>query len=371
MGEAFAVGHAGEIGRWRRPERSLGRVGLIGWNTATGLGYQNRGIAVNLPVARWLAPPHPRFGSLPPPYMSGEFKAPWSRGISRRALRRWLSGLDWVLFVENPYISGVVHEAREMGISVACVPNWEWLTAGLDWLPYVDLMICPTQYTYRMVLEWRRELKFSWTVVSIPWPIDPTEFNFRPRDACSKFLFVNGTGGGRAGRLDGSVTSYHRKGIELIAATARLMKSVPFLVYSQCRDLPALPANVQLRRSPRNNRELYSDGDVCVQPSHWEGLGLQHLECQAAGLPLVTTDAPPMNECRPFRAVPADLTELVFVCGDHPVDSHIVEPEVLAQVLGEVYGTDVREASQQARAFIIQERSWPRVRAALAGCLTR
>src|SRR5207253_8328051 len=109
------------------------------------------------------------------------------------------------------------------------------------------------------------------------------------------------------------------KGLDVLAQTARILKAVPFLVYSQQSDLPALPDNVEVRRAPRDNRALYADGDVCVQPSHWEGLGLQLLECQAAGLPLVTTDAPPMNECRPFRTVPAAATELVFVYGEQPV----------------------------------------------------
>src|SRR5207237_7241883 len=120
---------------------------------------------------------------------------------------------------------------------------------------------------------------------------------------------------------------------------------------------------------PRDNRALYADGDVCVQPSHWEGLGLQLLECQAAGLPLVTTDAPPMNECRPFRTVPAAATELVFVYGEQPVESHLVSPEALAKVLHAVHGADLREASRQARAYVERERSWLRLRERLAAWL--
>jgi hypothetical protein len=77
-----------------------------------------------------------------------------------------------------------------------------------------------------------------------------------------------------------------------------------------------------------------------------------------------------MNECRPFRTVTVDETELVFVYGDQPIDAHLVCPETLAEVLHEVHGTDLREASQQARAYIEQERSWPRLGEALASWLT-
>jgi glycosyltransferase involved in cell wall biosynthesis len=155
----------------------------------------------------------------------------------------------------------------------------------------------------------------------------------------------------------------------LIAATARILKAAPFIVYSQTDDLPALPGNVEVRPAPKDNRDLYQDGDVCVQPSHWEGLGLQLLECQAAGLPLVTTDAPPMNECRPFRAVSTPETELVFVFGDQPVDAHLMRAEALAEVLAGIYGTDLREASREARDYIERERSWLAVRQAIASRL--
>ena len=94
---------------------------------------------------------------------------------------------------------------------------------------------------------------------------------------------------------------------------------------------------------------MYDDGDVCVQPSHWEGLGLQLIECQAAGLPLVTTDAPPMNELHPLRTVPVAATEIVSVQGNHVFTSHRLSPEDLASTLEPLYGCDISQASQEAR----------------------
>jgi hypothetical protein len=366
VGRATAA-PAVEDAAWQPPPGRMGRVGLVGCNAPTGLGYQNRDIAAHLPVARWLAPRHPGLARLPPPAMPGAYQAPWLPTVSRRAHRGWLDGLDWLLFVERPdYSPGVAQAARSMGLSIACVPNWEWLAPDLGWLPYVDLMVCPTAATERLLRRWRRDLGFAWDVAYVPWPIDPGRFRFRRRERCRRFLFVNGWGGVRARRSDDSLTPYHRKGMELIAATAALLPRIPFLVYSQVGNLPPLPGNVEVRRAPADNADLYRDGDVCVQPSHWEGLGLQLLECQAAGLPVVTTDAPPMNECRPFRVVPAAETEVVFVNGDHPVESQLVRPEDLAAVLEGVYDTDLRDASEQARAYIERERSWPRVREALA-----
>jgi 1,2-diacylglycerol 3-alpha-glucosyltransferase len=41
---------------------------------------------------------------------------------------------------------------------------------------------------------------------------------------------------------------------------------------------------------------LFASADVCVAPSRWEGLGLHLYEAMALGLPVITNDAPPMNE---------------------------------------------------------------------------
>jgi glycosyltransferase involved in cell wall biosynthesis len=369
VGRAIAVDHVQSISSWLPPKPRPGRVGLVGWNTRTGLGYQNRDIAVHLPVAKWLAPRHPRYRRQSKPCMPGEYCAPWRRKLRTRDLHAWLSGLDWLLFVEQPYIPQLVLLARDLGISVACVPNWEWLTVGLGWLPYVDLMICPTRLTYDMLSEWRSDLGFAWDIAYVPWPIHPQHFAFRRRERCRTFLFANGTGGVPAKRLDGTWTTYQRKGINLISDTAKLLKDVPFILFSQEAILPAMSRNVEVRPAPKDNRDLYKDGDVCVQPSHWEGLGLQLLECQAAGLPLVTTNAPPMNECRPFRTVAVSETELVFVCGNQPVDSHLVRPEALAGVLDAIYGIDLRAASEQARDYIERERSWHGLRTAISSNL--
>jgi glycosyltransferase involved in cell wall biosynthesis len=350
--------------------KALGKVGLVGWNTATGLGYMNRDIATLLPIARWLVPTHILYPTLPTPATRAPVQTV-SLELGRAEIRTWLRGLDWVIFVELPYFSVLAQEARALGVRVACVPMWELAHLDADWLRHCDLMICPTRFAYELLCDWKRRFGFEWDVLEFPWPVDTRRFRFRRRTRCRRFLFVNGTGGCGAFQADGAPSKYRRKGMEIVLPAARLLRPIPFLVFSQENPTVPVPSNVELRSPPADNGVLYDEGDVCVQPSRWEGLGLSMLECQAAGLPLVVTDAPPMNEYRPLRAVPARETELVWILARHSLTSHNVAPEDLASALETVYETDIARASESARLFIETEHSWEKALPRLVRALAR
>jgi glycosyltransferase involved in cell wall biosynthesis len=357
---ADAVDSVEQLPAWRPPPRRPGKIGLVGWHTATGLGYQNYDLAKHLNVDRWLVPSHPELPPLPRPELPCRTDYLASDG-NAHSLRRWLKGLDWLLFAETPCCPQIVHAAREIDVNVACIPNWEFLHPEFDWLARVDLMICPTRHTYRHVCDWKQRYGFGWEVLFAACPIDGEAFPFRQRTRCDRFVFINGWGGGRPRRLDGSRVSYHRKGAELIVEAAKMAPQLSFVVYSQTQ-LDGLPRGVELRAPPVDNHRLYDDGDVCVQPSHYEGIGLQLLECQAAGMPLITTDAPPMNEHQPLDVVAARDWEIVQLFSDQPIASQVMSAEDLVEVLRRWHGADISEASLRAREFMEREHSFPAFR---------
>ena len=336
--------------RGRASARSV--VGLIGWNTPSGLGSLNRELARNLPIDRWLIPAHSFLRELPDtPGCRIE------RAIDPECVREFLRGLDWLLFCEHPYLEPIVGLAHEMGIRVACVPMWEHLDELSPWIRLVDLMICPTRFCHARLVRCRERLPVDWELALIPWPIDVDRFPFRPRTICRSFLFIHGFGGMRS--LDQQSPGWDgRKGLWIIAEAARLAPTVPIVVRSQTANLPPLPANVEVRCSdPDDPAELFNDGDICVQPSRWEGLGLPLLECQASGLPLITTDAPPMNEHHPFRVVPAAASR-ARLNGRRAITSHEVDPAALAAILNELHGAEISAASASARRYVESEHSW-------------
>ncbi|AGA27672.1 glycosyltransferase [Singulisphaera acidiphila] len=335
-------------GRWNPPLR----IGLIGGNAPSGLGSLNRAIAKNLVIDRWLIVAHPFLEDLPE---IPECRV--CRETNPAAVRDFLDGLDWLLFCECPQLDSVVAMAREMGIRIACVPMWEHLDELSPWIRAVDLMICPTRYCHTVLEHWRERLGLDLDLALVSWPIDLDQFTFRPRTVCNTFLFINGLGG--MGTMDQSSPNWDgRKGLGIIGEAAKRAPSVPILVRTQASAVPLLPANVEVRRANLTDAaELYTEGDVCVQPSRWEGLGLPLLECQASGLPLITTDAPPMNEHDPLLAVPASATK-ARLFRHRAIPVHEVDPDDLARVLLNLHGADISEASLTARRYVEAEHSW-------------
>lgn len=364
---SHAVSSTDQIDGWNPP---AGRpsTGLVGWNTPTGLGYLNRDLADHFEIKRWLIPKHPERSALAPPACRAQIDI-LKQPPDDRKLRKWLEGLDWVLFVERPYLDNLARVAAHSGVGVACVPMWEWVQPDLEWLAFVDLMLCPTRIALQQMTDWKKRYGFGWEAVYIPWPIDTERFRFRQRQACRRFLFVNGWGGG-IHRLDGSSLAYRRKGFELIVEAARLAPKLEFVVYSQEANAVPVPGNIEMRPAPIDNLALYQDCDVCVQPSHYEGLGLQLLECQAAGMPLVTTDAAPMNEYNPFRMIPVCGAEVITV-GSGPISSQLMRPRDLVALLEPLVHTDIREASRAAREFVVARHSWNAACGVLREALTK
>ncbi|MEZ6132652.1 MAG: glycosyltransferase [Planctomycetaceae bacterium] len=339
---------------WSVPAARTGTIGLVGWDTPTGLGTINRELIRHLEIDHWFAPPHPRLAALCQAHQDVQVVTSLPQ---RSDQQEWAANLDWLLFAERPHVPELLRTAAHQGVGIACIPMWEWVQPQDRWLAFVDVMLCPTMHTYEFMQDWKSRYGFGWKAVYIPWPVDPHWFDFRQRQICQEFLFVNGWGGSATTRPDGSPTPYGRKGLEVILAAARQAPDLKFVVRSQATLPPNLPRNVRIASSPIDPRTLYCEGDVCVQPSHYEGLGHQLLECQAAGLPLVTTDARPMNEVQPWMTIPTFDREVLQV-GSGYIASELIRPEDLVQTLRPLVGLGVSGASQQARTYIETHHSW-------------
>jgi glycosyltransferase involved in cell wall biosynthesis len=324
------------------------QIGLLGYNTAQGLGYLCRDFVRHVPVRKWLIPKHRRFPTLEPVIESNRFDVVIRSKISDATIQKWVDRIDVLLFFESPIIDRVVEIAHARGKKVACVSMHESLPAKKKWLGLVDLWLAPTLHTVVAL----RERNVRGSIRYFPWPVDTDRFVFQQRNRCSQFVYAQGNGG----PLD-------RKGAVIVRQALRIDPELPISIYSQVQDeitpdkyIPVDWSGCDFRGSVEDPTEIYQSGDVFLMPSRWEGLGLPLYECQATGMPLICTDAAPMNESNPWQRLACTSGEALLL-QDRRVTSWNVDANHLVGVLRSVLGCDIYAASQSARQFA-ESRSW-------------
>jgi glycosyltransferase involved in cell wall biosynthesis len=328
------------------------RVGLVGYACATGLGIAARDFYRHLPFDRWLVIDHHRHG-VDTSWLDARCTV-WRPTDGFESIDTWLSGLDVVFSIERSYISCLWLVAKHHRVRVVVMPNAEWLDPAAHGLHFVDTFIAPTE-ACGCYLE---HLGFANRVTYIPHVIDTERFAFTPRTRAEVFVHCRGWGGVQ-----------QRKGTDLVLAAARRCPDVPFVIrYQKWDDDTPIPPNVNLIGASAEPEEQYTLGDVAIQPSRWEGAGLQLLEAMSCGLPTIVADGPPMNEYPSTRALcveattrPIDLGHKQWLAWDMNVDA-------LVDTIHAMHRQPLDELSAAARARM-EARSWDQLRPAYARVL--
>lgn len=197
-----------------------------------------------------------------------------------------LSGLQGILFFERPaWHPALLATARRLGVKTVCVPMWEWFKGDAPEWNDCDLFACPSQFSASIVR------RYGWrNVVVLPWAIDLSRLPRREIRGPAR-TFVHNAGlvdhDDRKGTRD-TIAAFARVPGDNLRLIVRVQKPVP---------LPNGDPRVEIRvGNLRDPSELYATGDCMIQPSKMEGIGFMVLEPVVCGLPVVTTDYPPMND---------------------------------------------------------------------------
>lgn len=316
----------------------MNRVGLVGFAGDTGLGNAARDFYIHLPFARWLVIDHPRFGinrsCLDNRCTIGGVNMPGA------AVDAWLDGLDAVFAIQHGYVPQLCQRAKRRGLLTVLLVNAEWFAAAHPDIVDFDRFIAPTAVCAMLL----NGAGFGDRTISLPHPIDTDRFAFRQRERAEVFLHV-------AGHDDGD-----RKGTSFVLEAARRCPEVPFIVRAQ-DDVGPVPANVRLLGPVDRPEELYALGDVAIQPSRYEGVGLPILEAMASGMPTIVPDGLPMNEypADPAFVVPAKRGWGNLVGQPFPVVE--IDIDALVARIRSLHHTSIAAQSEAARARMV-ERSW-------------
>jgi glycosyltransferase involved in cell wall biosynthesis len=126
----------------------------------------------------------------------------------------------------------------------------------------------------------------------------PAEINIKPP---IRFIHNAGYGGAQWRKNTLAVVEAFQaaclknKNIILLLKTQRPIREYPEKIRKIIND------NGRIRVIEKDLRlgdliELYRSAHVSILPSKWEGIGIPFIESLALGLPVITIDAPPMNE---------------------------------------------------------------------------
>jgi len=211
--------------------------------------------------------------------------------IPPETIKKWISdnSLHAVVFNEE-YDWELVRGAKESGAKVLTYLDYY----KDDWkrnIGIYDAVICSTQRTYNLVKNVCKAYYMGWGV--------DTDL-FRPQEQEPEFTFFH-----NAGWLGINFRKMTPAAIAAFDAISRVMPHVSMFIHSQARLdlLPPIIADIV-----RNNRRivfheetmpapgLYHKGKIMLFPTKLEGLGLPLFEALSCGLPVITTNAPPMNE---------------------------------------------------------------------------
>lgn len=330
----------------------MGSLGLVGYRAPTGIGYLARRIARKLPIDRWMAPRHPADDGFQDPHIQVVGWKP-----SPVDTQRFLRGLSTILAIERCWPPKLFSQALGLGIRCVLLVMGEWFDRRLG--RQANLLIAPTLLCYRQLESWG----FADKTVYVPMPLDLEEFPFVQRTVARHFLFCDGWGGCR-----------ERKGAPLIR---QLLEAEPDLVQVRSQRKPVYPVGAQVLGPVRNPVDLYHGADVCVQPSRWEGLGLQQLEAMASGLPVITTNAPPMSEhC--ISAHGRQIAKQRLLCGCKIAFRYVslerwpdafCHVDSLRSLIHGLRGSDISDLSLQGRRYIEREhgeKQWGTLKTLLA-----
>lgn len=323
------------------------RLAVVGWATDSGVGRELIDAIRNLPVTAIYLLPSPnkptRLDLLPKTQV---YQAHGQSPYAEMSAFLNTHKPDVILTWELPGDWSFPTLWRSRGIRWVHVVHWDYFDP--TYLEYWKLatLVAPNSFCKNGLTE----IGLESVLLSVP--IDTKRIAFQERKYATKFLSVYGYGG----------PEHRRAMVEILDAWSTFKNPPKLVVRAQCEvEVPPefiVPATVTFDvNSVPEPADLFTDFDVAIQPSKYEGIGITLLEAQAAGLPVITTNAPPMNEIAPDLLVPVGRTDKIKLSGKE-ITAYTPSAEGIRKVVGNLMGREIKDLSWAARKRVETKYSW-------------
>jgi len=284
----------------KTPSKSTPRIGIVSDWHLKGVSYQSKFLS------KCLSGKYDVFIFAYNEYIKddrdwGYKKLVFTKVIKPKKVIDWIKkeGLKIVFFPDRLEDTEVLDWCRKNNVATIMIINYETIKRReIHLYKKYTKLLCPVRCTELLLKKLRlKNTKF------IRWGIDNDIFYPKTKAIRTPIRYIHNAGYGgiewRKNTLAAveafNIASRHNKDMKFILKTQKPIKEFPPRVAylaSKNRNIVVNNKNMKLNELIG----LYRSCHVSILPSKWEGIGIPFIESLALGLPVITTDAPPMNE---------------------------------------------------------------------------
>lgn len=233
------------------------------------------------------------------------------------------------------------------GVRWVHMVHWDWFSTAKEHMPVWShaKLLAPNAMCQRELAA------IDLQATLLPVPVDTKRLVFRERKQADLFISVYGYGGPKDRRSIAEIVDTWRRLVPAPKLMIRAQKPVEEVT-------GPLPTGISIERTNLPEpADLYRVGDVALQPSRYEGVGVSLVEAQACGLPVIAIDAEPMKDIVCGPKIPVEKTTKIPIMGK-ALTSHIPSVKGMVEIITGLRGKDISALSRQARAWAEEKFSW-------------
>jgi 1,2-diacylglycerol 3-alpha-glucosyltransferase len=231
----------------------------------------------------------------------GYRKIVYSKNIKPWQVIRWIKNEDLklVFFPDRLEDAKVLNWCKRNNVATVMIINYETIKKEeFPQLKKYTALMCPVKCTFDLLTAYGFK-----NVRLIRWGIDDSIYKpaHLKKNTPIKFIHNAGWGGAEWRKNTWAVVeafntaSRSNPEVKLILKTQKPLTEYPDAVQYVIKKNKNIVVN-EKNISMNALIKLYKQAQVSVLPSKWEGIGIPFLESLALGLPVITVNAPPMNE---------------------------------------------------------------------------